>query len=101
MDSRGRGLQKCFNRAVPGIFTVIVKKGCDISTLLKIANRHAVCAEGKFNIIIIAGVICSITMLNKKRKVRLRHITKLKLLEEVSVQLDIGLKNLRGDNPKA
>ena len=68
MDSRGRGLQKRFDRTAPGIFTVIMKKGGSISTLLKIANRHAVRAEGKFNIIIIAGGICSITKLNNAKQ---------------------------------
>ena len=101
MDSRSRGLQKLFDRTAPGIYTVIIKNGGDISTLLKIANRHAIRAEGKFNIIIVAGGICSITKLNSKRQAKLRHKTKTKLLEEISAQLEIGLKNLRGDNPKA
>ena len=101
MDSRGKGLQRRFNELAPGIVSVKIQNGGDIPTLLKVANRIAVRDEGKFNIIIVAGGICSITKLNKRRHAKLRYKTKKSMLENISVQLKIGLTNLRGDNPKA
>ena len=101
MDSWGKGLQKCFDQTAPGIVTVIIKKGGNIPTLLKIANRYALGEEGNFNTIIIAGGICSVTKLNKNRIAKLRFKTIKKLLEDVVGPLDIGLEILRGDNPKA
>ena len=55
MDSRGRGLQKRFNVTAPGVVTVVVDKGGDMSALLKIANRRASREKGKYNTIIIEG----------------------------------------------
>ena len=52
VDSRGKGLQKRFDVTAPDIVTVVIEKGGDIPTLLKIANRMAVREEGKYNVII-------------------------------------------------
>ena len=101
MDSRGKGLQKRFDITAPGVVTVVIKKGGDISTLLEIANRRAVRDEVSYNTIIIAGGICSITKLNRKRQAKLRYKTIKKLTEHVNERLRIGLRNIRGDNPKA
>ena len=99
MDSRGGGLQERFDIMAPGVVRVETKGGADIPTLLKIANRIAVREKGKYNIVIIAGGICSITKLNKARKVKLRFNTTSKLIEDVSVKLKTGLRLLRLDNP--
>ena len=101
MDSRGGGLQERFDSAAPGVVTVQTKGGADISTILKIANRIAVREKGKYNVIIIAGGICSITKLNRARKVKLRFKTVSKLIEDVSDKLKRGLRLLRLDNPQS
>ena len=101
MDSRGKGLQKRFDIAAPGVMSVVIKNGGDIPTLLKIANRVAVREKGKYNTIIIAGGICSITKLNRKRQAKLRFQTTKSLIEYVSERIKISLQLLRGDNPKA
>ena len=101
MDSRGKGLQELFDVTAPGIVSVVSERGGDIPTLLKIANRKSVREKGKFNVIIIAGGICSITKLNKKRKAKLRYKSTIKLIGNVTEKLKTGLKILRGDNPKA
>ena len=101
MDSRGKGLQKRFDITAPGIVTVVIEKGGDIPTLLKIANRKAFREKGKYNTIIVAGGICSITKLTKKRKAKLRYKTTSKLIENIKGKLEVGLQLLRGDNPNA
>ena len=101
MDSRGRGLQKRFDVSAPGIVKVEIKKGGNISTLLKIANRISVREKGKYKVIFIAGGICSITKLNRARRVKLKFCTTTKLIEDVSTQLKLGLGLLRGDNPQS
>ena len=101
MDSRGKGLQKRFELTAPGVVTVVIENGGDIPTLLKIANRKSVREKGKYNTIIIAGGICSITKLNKKRKAKLRYKTTTKLIENIKGRIEVGLQLLRGDNPKA
>ena len=101
MDTRGGGLQDQFDTAAPGVVKVVKKGGADISTLLKLANRVAVREKGKYNVIIIAGGICSITKLNRARKVKLRFKTTSKLIDDVSEKLKVGLGLLRLEYPRS
>ena len=101
MDSRGRGLQKRFDVTAPGVVNVVGKGGGNLPTLLKLANRTAVREERKYNVIIIARGICSVTKLDKKGQAKLRFKTIQRLLEEVSTQMKTHLMNLRGDNPRS
>ena len=78
---------------------VVVKSGGTLQTLIKLANRTAVREKGKYNTIIIAGGICSITKLNKKKQAKLRFKTTSKLLEKVSEEMETHLRNLKCDNP--
>ena len=97
-DSRGKGLQKRFDRAAPGVVTVVVKKGADIYRLFSTALKRL--SQGHYNVLIISGGICSVTELDKNRKARLRYDTVQELLEAIKKIIRMCVRTMKKDFPQ-
>ena len=96
-DSRGKGLQRRFDREAPGVVTVVVKKGADIYRLFSTALKRL--SQGRYTVLIISGGVCSITELDEERKARLRYETVDQLLEAVKRTTRMCIRTMKRDFP--
>ena len=97
-DSRGKGLQKRFEQAAPGVITVVVKSGADIYRLFSTALKRL--SMGHYNVLIISGGICSVTKLDGQRKAQLCYETVEELLEAIKKTLRMCIRTMKKDFPK-
>ena len=92
-DSRGTGLQRRFNKRVPGVIKVITYPGCNIKKLFIRANRKL--NHRCYNTVIIMGGICSITHKDQESGSIILASTDADLYrEKVSKSIKFGLNLL-------
>ena len=98
-DSRGKGLQKRFDKVAPSIITVVVKKGADLYRLFSTALKRL--SHTHYNVVIISGGICSVTKLDNRRKAVLKYDSSDDLVEAVKKTLKKCMKTAKIDFPNA